>query len=268
MRDAPGGGPGWDGSLNDPLNGEKGMLTEGGIRTPFVAYWKGVFSAGTEFHRPVISLDVAATANALASDLHDPKLDGVNLLPFLRGDTNQPPHEALYWRWNGQAAIRKGKWKYLRMGNREWLFDLQQDIGETNNLLSENRELAVELRADWDRWSRNLKPPGLSAGGNATAHGYFDWYLDGKRNAANPEPTRTLEEVGKKRASSKKRRTPTDADLFRARDKNRDGKVTWEEFLNGRSGDVVQPLQRRFKARDKDGDRDLGSERSQRYGFC
>ena len=63
--DAPGGGPGWDGSLNDPLNGEKGMLTEGGIRTPFIASWKGTFPAGIEYQHPVISLDVAATAQQL-----------------------------------------------------------------------------------------------------------------------------------------------------------------------------------------------------------
>ncbi len=64
-EDKPGGGPGWDGSLNDPLNGEKGTLIEGGMRTPFVVYWKGKLQNGVYKH-PVSALDFAATANALA----------------------------------------------------------------------------------------------------------------------------------------------------------------------------------------------------------
>ena len=203
--DAPGGGPGWDGSLNDPLNGEKGMLTEGGIRTPFIAYWKGRYSANTTFHHPVISLDVAATAVALTGLPKAPELDGVNLTPYLTGEQAGAPHDVLYWRWSGQAAIRKGKWKYLASGNREWLYDLDQDIGESKNLLSEHKGRAAALRADWDRWSQTLQPPGLPTEGTPTGHKYFDWYLDGKRGIAQPNPRRTPQENSRKKATAKKR---------------------------------------------------------------
>ena len=186
-RDAPGGGPGWDGSLNDPMNGEKGMLTEGGIRTPFVVYWKGVIPGGQIYSHPVISLDVAATANALAKLPDDPVLDGVNLIPYLTGKNKSVPHERLYWRWAGQAAIRKGNWKYLIGGDREYLFDLVRDKEEKNNLLQEHQELARQLRTDLETWSRSLQPPGLPAKNTDAGNRYFDWYLDGKRAA--PETT-------------------------------------------------------------------------------
>ena len=55
-------GKAWDGSLNTPLIGQKGMLAEGGIRTPFVATWPARLPAGKVYDQPVSSLDVAATA--------------------------------------------------------------------------------------------------------------------------------------------------------------------------------------------------------------
>ena len=55
----------WNGSLNLPLIGEKGMLTDGGVRVPFVAAWPGSIPAGQVYEHPVSSLDVAATAVAL-----------------------------------------------------------------------------------------------------------------------------------------------------------------------------------------------------------
>lgn len=95
----------WDGSLNTPLIGEKGMLTDGGIRTPFVAAWPGTIPAGQTYEHPVINLDVVATANALAGLPHIEKLDGVNLMPFLKGENKTAPHDFLYWRSRSQAAV-------------------------------------------------------------------------------------------------------------------------------------------------------------------
>ena len=80
-RDAPGGGPGWDGSLNDPLNGEKGMLSEGGMHVPFVVSWPGTIPSGEVYHQPISALDVAATTAGIAGlKTHPTDFDGVNLI--------------------------------------------------------------------------------------------------------------------------------------------------------------------------------------------
>lgn len=179
--DAPGGGPGWDGSLNEPLNGEKGMLSEGGIRVPFVVNWKGRFRGGQVYDRPVSSLDVAATAVALAGLPHDSQLDGVDLVPFLSGENKAAPHETLYWRWIAQSAVREGKWKYLRGGAREYLYDLNSDREEKHNLLAGHPDVAARLRTKLTSWSADLQPPGIATKGmSETWESYYDVYLDGK----------------------------------------------------------------------------------------
>lgn len=180
--DAPGGGPGWDGSLNDPLNGEKGMLAEGGMHTPFVVAWPGTIPGGQTYLEPISTLDIAATAAALASLPVKPgDLDGVNLIPHLRGDIKTPPHDALYWRWVAQAAIREGDWKLLRGGPREYLYNLRTDLEEKHNLAAQHPEIAARLRAKLTAWSNELTPPGLTTGPMAkTWLDYYDYYLEGK----------------------------------------------------------------------------------------
>jgi len=181
-RDAPGGGPGWDGSLNDPLNGEKGMLTEGGVHVPFVVSWPGTIPANQIYDHPISALDVAATSAAIARlNVNSGELDGVNLIPYLSGQKPEPPHDFLTWRWIAQTAIRAGNWKLLRGGDREYLFDLSRDIEEQNNLASKHPEIADRLRKKLVAWSSELSPTGLTNGSmSKAATNYFDFYLEGK----------------------------------------------------------------------------------------
>jgi arylsulfatase A-like enzyme len=150
----------WDGSLNEPWIGEKGMLTEGGIRVPFVLRWPGTLPAGRVYDQPVISLDLAATAVAMAGLPADGQLDGVNLIPFLTGEKPGPPDRALYWRFWNQAAIRAANWKYLKVGDsHEFLFDLGSDAHETQNLLGAHPDVARRLRTLLGEWTAQLPPP-------------------------------------------------------------------------------------------------------------
>ncbi len=85
------------------------------------------------------------------------------------------------WRWIAQSAIREGKWKLLRGGQREYLFDLDADKEENHNQVTSQPEVASRLRARLEAWTGELNPAGLSTGEmSETWNQYFDHYLDGK----------------------------------------------------------------------------------------
>jgi len=97
----------------------------------------GVLPAGRTDDRLVSSLDILPTALAAAGGniTHADKLDGVNLLPYLTGLDERSPHQALYWRYGPDSAIRKTNWKLLKLENRPaMLFNLGADIGEKYDL--------------------------------------------------------------------------------------------------------------------------------------
>src|SRR4029079_4258498 len=92
-----------NGSSNAPWRGWKGQVLEGGISVPFVVRWPQVLPQGRQYSLPVISLDILPTALA-AAEVPVPTakpLDGVNLLPYLKGELLPPPHETLFWRTGG-----------------------------------------------------------------------------------------------------------------------------------------------------------------------
>jgi uncharacterized sulfatase len=160
------------------------------MRVPFVIAWPGTIPSGQKYAHAVSALDVAATAAALAGIETKPgELDGVNLIPYLKGEIKNRPHDALYWRWVAQSAIREGDWKLLRGGDREYLYDLAQDPSETNNLAAKHPDVAKRLRAKLTAWASELNPPGLALAPMAKVwNDYFDFYLDHKTTAKPATP--------------------------------------------------------------------------------
>lgn len=151
----------WDGSLNTPWTGEKGMLSEGGIRTPFLLRWPAAIAPQVYDH-PVSSLDVAATSNALAGLPDTTELDGVNLTPHLTGADPAPPHERLFWRFWNQSAVREGRWKYLKPSpdTPPMLFDLENDRHEFDNVIGKFPQIAADLDAKVEAWKSTHQRPG------------------------------------------------------------------------------------------------------------
>ena len=151
----------WDGSLNEPLRGEKGMLSEGGIRVPFIMSWPARVAAGTVFRDPVIALDVVPTVMAAANLPPDPNLDGVNLLPYLAKSGEAKPSRDLFWRFWNQTAVRSGDWKLIVAGDYKLLFNLKDDLGETRNVITEHADIAKTLEQKLVAWNAEMKPPGI-----------------------------------------------------------------------------------------------------------
>jgi len=170
-------GGAWNGSLNEPYLGEKGMLSEAGTRVPFIMNWPDGLPKGMVYERPVISMDIAATSLALAGKEVPGELDGVNVIPYINGELDGDPHEALYWRFWHQSAIRMGDWKYLRYKEGEFLFNVANDVHENVNLISEYPEKATELKEKLIQWTDELKYPGLEMEGSPQLTKSYDFYF-------------------------------------------------------------------------------------------
>ncbi|PQO39723.1 sulfatase [Bremerella cremea] len=162
-----GGAQGHD---NSPLRGRKGSTWEGGIRVPFAIQWPGVLPAGKKVDEPVIALDVFPTVMHAAGIKQTPgkPLDGVDLLPFLTGNSPTLPHDTLYWKSGFNWAVREGDLK-LVMSNggsgKPELYDLVNDKEEQTNLAAQHPDKVSQLKAKYDAWKKDFPKPTWGGGG-------------------------------------------------------------------------------------------------------
>ena len=179
----------WDGSLNEPWVGEKGMLSEGGVRVPYIVSWPARLPSGQVYNQAVSTLDVAPTSLAAAHLAVPAALDGVDLVPHLLSTVESEnmdtslSERSLYWRFWSQAAVRKGRWKYLLAGEREFLFDMQANH-ENENLIGQYPDIAMALHNELGDWSASLYRPGLPTRAfNNKEQAWFDFYFAAESQA-------------------------------------------------------------------------------------
>lgn len=135
---------------NTPLRGYGNTYWEGGIRVPAYARWPGKIEANSVIDAPLWSGDLfVATARLAGAELpQDRIIDGKDPLPVLTGQTVNSPHSILYWgEYRNHQALHRQGWKIVREDPDDpWqLFNLQEDISESNNLASERPELVQRL---------------------------------------------------------------------------------------------------------------------------
>jgi arylsulfatase A-like enzyme len=173
-----GGDPNF-GADNGGLKGRKTDLYEGGIRVPLIVQWKDTIPAQVQ-SAPVSTLDILPTAIAATGHVIPAawQLDGVNLLPWLKGQAPAPVR-TLYWRVetdgklppppestapdvkDGMRAIRQGDFKLVKMSAASsWeLYNLYEDPGETNNIASTDPTRVTQMIADYKAWTAQLARP-------------------------------------------------------------------------------------------------------------
>ncbi len=171
----------------DPLKGYKGTYYEGGIREPLVFVWPGVVAPGSRCSVPVIGVDLFPTfCEITGAKLPEQPLDGVSLVPLLKGDaeaTTSLAERPIYWHfpaylqsYGGKyhleqrdplfrsrpcSVIRMGKWKlheYFEDGGLE-LYDLESDLGESRDLAESNPDKTGELHARLKQWREEIGAP-------------------------------------------------------------------------------------------------------------
>jgi arylsulfatase A-like enzyme len=138
-----------------PFTGQKTELLEGGLRVPTLLRWPARVTPQVS-HQVTITMDWLPTLLAAAGTKPDAAYpsDGDDMLPVLLG-TRAPYARTLYWRYKAQAqrAVRDGDWKYLKINDNEFLFNLADDERERANLRSRHPEVFERLRQQWETWN-------------------------------------------------------------------------------------------------------------------
>ena len=143
-------------SENGPLRGQKTDVYEGGQRVPAIAWWPGTISPGVS-HDLAATFDIMPTLLELAGVASPHALDGVSLTRLLI-DQEPLPSRTLFWRIRSETAVRKGKWKFVQIGNNpSELYDLEEDLGESQDLSDVRPDTVQALEQELSEWTAAVR---------------------------------------------------------------------------------------------------------------
>lgn len=164
------GGPGYIGlpGVNRPFRGWKITSFEGGLRVPMFVKWPNGLPAGLTVKQPVAHIDVLPTIAAVAGASLSPEveIDGKNILTLTNSETaHEWQRNTLFWVSDHSQAVRHGDWK-LQLNDRnatdglqKWLYNLDEDPSEQNNLVASRPDKLEELEALLAEHKANSRPP-------------------------------------------------------------------------------------------------------------
>ncbi len=148
---------------NGILKSGKFSQFEGGINVPMIVSWQGVLPRGAEYDPAVSLMDIFATTLSVSGCEmpRDRIIDGVDLIPYLRGMSHEGPHPELFWRTDYNKAIRKGNYKLIwnPRDHQTFLYDLDNDPSETEDLSTRFPEVTRWLEESILEWEKEMKPP-------------------------------------------------------------------------------------------------------------
>jgi arylsulfatase A-like enzyme len=144
-----------------PFTGRKTELLEGGLRIPSIVSWPARLPKGQTSNQVAISMDWVPTLLAAAGASPDPAYatDGIDLLPMLTGVMPSVPRK-LFWRFkaNAQRAARDGDYKFLKILDNTFLFNVVEDPMERANLKQRLPAVYQRLVDDWHAWNETMLP--------------------------------------------------------------------------------------------------------------
>lgn len=155
-------------TCNAPLSEGKGWMYEGGTREPLLIRCPGMTAPGSRCGVPVTSPDFYPTLLELAGVPPRPEqhVDGVSLVPLLRGGT-ELPREAIFWHYphygnqggTPGGSVRSGDWKLIEFfeDGRLELYNLRCDPGEKENRAAAEPEIAARLLELLRNWRREVE---------------------------------------------------------------------------------------------------------------
>ena len=153
------------GATNYPLKEGKGSVYEGGYRVPMFFHWNGVVPSGMIYDNPISALDLYPTFAKLAdATISNKILDGKDIWSNFMMNKEVRVNENIFTmrHRNGfsDVGVRNGKWKAVKAYNQRWkLFDIENDIKESNDVSDQHLEVLRKLVKDAEAWStKHIQP--------------------------------------------------------------------------------------------------------------